>query len=80
MSDTKQNHSRRKFLSLGLLAGAGLVTGSASAQPVIESDEKVKMLTQDGKVVEVNKTLITKSSQKKQATKKDILRWIHPEK
>ncbi len=75
------NPSRRKFLSLGLLAGAGLITGEVSAQqPVIESGEKVKMLTKDGKLVEVDKAFITKNSSKKQATKKDVLGWIHPPK
>ena len=79
MSETKNNnHSRRKFLSLSLLAGAGLVAGKAEAQPVKESGGTVKMLTQDGKLVEVDKAVITQSATKKQASKKDVLRWIHP--
>jgi hypothetical protein len=74
------NPSRRKFLSFGLIAGAGLLTNVASAQGMTESGETVKMLTQDGKVVEVDKALLKKTSQKKTASKKDVLRWIHPEK
>jgi hypothetical protein len=32
MSDTpNKNHSRRKFLSLGLMAGAGLIAGESSS-------------------------------------------------
>ncbi len=53
---------------------------SAAAQPVTESGETVKMLTQDGKLVEVDKALLAQSSLKKQASKKDVLRWIHPAK
>jgi hypothetical protein len=81
MSDkVNKNHSRRKFLSLGFLAGAGLIAGDASAQPLKESGQKVKMLTQDGKLVEVDKALVEKVSSKKAASKKDVLTWIHPEK
>jgi len=73
MSDKNQN-SRRAFLSFSILAGAGLVAGKASAQPA-ESGETIKMLTKDGKLVEVDKALL---SGKRKATKKDILSWIHP--
>ncbi len=77
-STNNNNSSRRKFLSLGLLAGAGLITTSASASSLNESGETVKMLTRDGKLVEVDKALIVKSSSKKQASKKDVLGWINP--
>jgi len=81
MSDTpNKNHSRRKFLSLGLLAGAGLIASDAAAAPANKSDETVKMLTPDGKLVEVDKAVIAKSSSKKQASKKDVMKWIHPDK
>jgi len=81
MSDTtNKNHSRRKFLSISLLAGAGMVTGKAAAQPVTESGETVKLLTQDGKLVEVDKALLPQSSTNNQASKKDVLTWIHPAK
>lgn len=79
MADTPNNPTRRKFLSLGLLAGAGIVAGKANAQPVIESGEKIKMLTPEGKLVEVDKGALANAS-KKTASKKDVLRWIHPEK
>jgi hypothetical protein len=74
MNGNHQN-SRRKFLSLSIIAGAGLVAGKVSAQTAEESGEKIKMLTKDGKLVEVDKALLTR---KKQASKKDVLRWIHP--
>lgn len=74
MSDKNQN-SRRAFLSFSILAGAGLVAGKATAQPVEGSGETVKMLTKDGKLVEVDKALLSGT---RKATKKDILSWIHP--
>jgi hypothetical protein len=81
MAENNQNStSRRKFLSLGLLTGAGMVTGKLNAQAAIESGETVKMLTQDGKVVEVDKAMLPGADQHKQASKKDVLHWIHPEK
>ena len=42
----KENSSRRKFLSFGLLSGAGLVTQKVEAMaPGLVDDEKVTMLT-----------------------------------
>lgn len=79
MADNSNNPSRRRFLSLSILAGAGMIAGKADAQPEIETGEKIKMLTPDGKLVEVDKGALTKAT-KKPASKKDVLRWIHPEK
>ena len=80
MSELKsEHHSRRKFLSFGMLAGAGLLTGEVTGQTANESGETVKMLTQEGKLVEVDKALLPPPSLKKQASKKEVLRWIHPE-
>lgn len=79
MADNNNNPSRRRFLSLSLLAGAGMIAGKADAQSAIETGEKVKMLTPDGKLVEVDKGALAKAT-KKSASKKDVLRWIHPEK
>jgi hypothetical protein len=72
----KENSSRRKFLSFGLLSGAGLVTQKVEAMaPGLVEDEKVKMLTADGKLVEVSKSLIQQSSNGEKAKNKDILNW-----
>lgn len=79
MAENSNNPSRRKFLSLSLLAGAGMIAGKADAQTVTETGEKVKMLTPDGKLVEVDKGALAKAT-KKPASKKDVMRWIHPEK
>ena len=72
----KESSSRRKFLSFGLLSGAGLVTQKVEAMaPGLVDDEKVTMLTADGKLVEVSKSLIEQSSSKKKTKNKDILNW-----
>jgi hypothetical protein len=68
--------ARRKFLALGLLGGAGLFTAKATAMtPLSEEDEKVSMLTPDGKLVEVSKKILEKSTQRGKASNKDILNW-----
>lgn len=80
MAEPKHIHpSRRKFLSFGLLAGAGMLAGEASAQTSPKSGETVKMLTQDGRLVEVDKALLPPPSSKILASKKEVQTWIHPE-
>ena len=65
--------SRRDFLRKGLLAAA-----VASAVPITTqatpSGETVKMLTPDGKLVEVNKSVVAAAAKKK-ANNTDILEW-----
>ena len=78
MAESNNNPTRRKFLAFGLFAGAGMVAGKASAQPLQESGETVQMLTKEGKLVSVDKAMLP--PEKKQASKKDVLRWIHPHK
>jgi len=57
------NNSRRNFLKLGLLAGAGTIaTGALIAtgkNAAVESGEKIKVLTTSGEVMEVDKNLLT---------------------
>ncbi|MBI5917005.1 MAG: twin-arginine translocation signal domain-containing protein [Bacteroidetes bacterium] len=71
--------SRRKFLSLSLLGGASLAVGKATAQTVGPSGEKVKMLTPDGQLVEVDKNVLEKSSDRQKASNKAIFDWAKPE-
>lgn len=78
MSEDSNISSRRRFLSLSLVAGAGLIAGNANAQPITETGETVKMLTPEGKLVEIDKGAMTKAT-KKPATKRDVLGWIHPD-
>lgn len=72
----KDNSSRRKFLSFGLISGAALITTKVEAMaPGLADDEKVKMLTADGQLVEVSKSLLQQSSNGEKAKNKDILNW-----
>ena len=77
MSDEKK--SRRQFLLLGLLTGAaGSAAGQTGADP--SDGEKVKMLTPDGQLVEVDKAVLDQISKRKKASNKDILDWRQPPK
>ena len=77
MKKTSNNSSnRRKFLSLGLLGGAGLLSQKAAAMlPIAPEAEKVKMLTPDGKLVEIDKHVLDQVAEKKKAANSDILDW-----
>ncbi len=69
--DTAKN-SRRNFINKGFFMSAGIATG---LHPILEEKkEKVKMLTPDGKVVEVDSSHIIKKG--KGTRNKDILQWM----
>jgi hypothetical protein len=55
------NGSRRWFLTGGMLDS---------------KKEKIKMLTADGKLVEVDKAILEKAIQNKKATNKEIFDWM----
>lgn len=57
--------SRRKFLSL-----FGLTPNNSKG-------EKVKLLTADGKLMEVDKAVLEKIATKEKASKQDILAWMN---
>ncbi|MEI7735594.1 MAG: hypothetical protein WCI49_09005 [Ferruginibacter sp.] len=65
MGDTKKNQTRRGFLSIFLPAD------KTSAKP-----EMVKMLTADGKLVEVEKSVYDAVSTKQKVSNKEILNWM----
>ena len=70
--------SRRRFLSLGLLGGAGLLTQKVEAMTSVpEEEETVSMLTADGKLVQVSKKVFeqTKGVVKDKTRNEDILNW-----
>lgn len=62
----KSGTNRRNFLKLGLMssvtavAGASLVSNLASEKEIKTSGEKIRLLTPDGKIVEVDATNINK--------------------
>ncbi len=77
MSNSKnENPSRRKFLSFGFLGGASLLAGtSAKAQSPNLFEEKVKMLTPDGQLVEVDKHVLDAINDREKANNEAILSW-----
>ena len=65
-------NTRRNFINKGLHMSAGLLAGVEAILP--DSNEKVKMLTPDGKLVEVDRRYIRSS--KKNIKNKDIIDWV----
>jgi hypothetical protein len=76
MTDKKNSNTRRNFLGIGLAAGASLVTETTVAQVIKEATkgEPVKMLTADGRLVEVDPDVLASASRKK-VNNKEILEW-----
>lgn len=57
-----ENKSRRNFFSLLLSSN--------------RKDEKIKMLTADGKLVEVDKNVVAEAAKKQKSTNKEIFNWM----
>lgn len=77
MKNNKQSKSsRRSFLTLGLLGGASVIAPGLQAQvPETGDGEHVKLLTPDGKLVEVPREVIEQSRERKKVSNADILKW-----
>jgi hypothetical protein len=76
MSSQKKNN-RRKFLRSFLIAGTAL--GAVTPLNKISKQtnkEKIKMLTADGKLVEVDKSVIEKNADLKRASDKEVFDWM----
>jgi hypothetical protein len=66
-----EDKSRRWFLSLFLSGNED----ASSAKPPGDG-EKVKMLTAEGKLVEVDKRILDAATKKQKASNKQILTWM----
>jgi len=64
--------SRRAFLTLGLSNSESKKTTTEQNH---KGNEKVKMLTPDGRLVEIDKALLANKRNKKKTTNEDILDW-----
>ena len=73
MTTENKNQSRRKFISWGV-ASAALLTAVKFILPSKKKPETVKMLTQDGKLVEV--AIASLPPQKKKVTNDELKNWI----
>ncbi len=67
--------NRRDFLKKGLLAAAAVTAVPLAAEATPKATgETIKMLTPDGKLVEVSKAVVSKAPKKK-VNSKEILEW-----
>ncbi len=73
MTTENKNQSRRKFITWGV-ASAALFTAVKFILPSKKKRETVKMLTQDGKLVEVD--MASLPPQKKKITNDELQNWI----
>ena len=78
MMNKSEKHNRRKFLSLGLLGGAAILAAEAKAeslQPTTNDEETVMLLTPDGKLVKVKKSIVQGAKSGSKVSNQDILQW-----
>lgn len=73
MTTENKNQSRRKFITWGV-ASAALFTAVKFILPSKKKPETVKMLTQEGKLVEVD--IASLPPQKKKVTNDELKNWI----
>lgn len=53
-----------------------LITLLSGSEPSVSKPEMIKMLTPEGKVVEVEKSILIKATKNKKATNKEIYEWM----
>jgi spermidine/putrescine-binding protein len=75
----KKKNKRREFLALGLLAGAGALAGFKTGEFLSENGEKVRLITADGKVVEVDAKHLPLSNGKP-ISNAELQKWLENEK
>lgn len=71
-------NKRRNFLKIAVFAGATisfLSSFKGKSKPKIV--EKIKMLTPDGKLVEIDKSLIEKEITTSRVSNKEMLEWMN---
>ncbi len=78
MSEENKKQNRRKFITWGVVSAAALTAFRfviPSQVSKAKKKETVKMLTEDGKLVEVDVTAFH-SSTRKQVSNKELQNWI----
>jgi hypothetical protein len=68
--NTNKDKDRRGFFS-SLLSGK-----EKNPAPAKSNSEKVKMLTADGKLVEIDKAVLDEVTKKQKSTNKEIFDWM----
>jgi len=80
MNSQEENNkmkSRRNFLKTALIAGAAAGLFSPLRNSKKKPSEKVKMLTPDGRLVEIEKSAIKKEIISTRATDNEVLEWMN---
>jgi len=73
----KEKNNRRNFLKSILTVGSAIgFISPVNKKNKQESNDKIKMITADGKLVEVNKSVIEKNAGLKRASDKEGFDWI----
>jgi hypothetical protein len=77
MSNQNKKNDRRNFLRSMITAGTaiGLVT-PIRKKPTSQNSNKIKMLTAEGKLVEVDKSVLEKNASVKKASDKEVFEWM----
>lgn len=76
----EEKHNRRKFLSLGLLTGAGFLAGAEDAKTFASDRRKedtVMLLSSDGNLVEVKRSIVQKARSGNKISHQEILNWTN---
>ena len=80
MEERKNEQTRRAFftktvpVAIGILGVGGLL--AEACKPAVEDEEKVSVLTPDGKLVEVDKDIVDASVNRQKASSQDIFKWM----
>jgi hypothetical protein len=75
----KKDNPRRSFLKSAVAFGAGIGLFSLFGKKAkAQTSEKVKMLTPDGKLVEIDRSQIEKEVTPGRASNKEVMDWMKP--
>jgi hypothetical protein len=78
----KDQNKRRELLALGLIAGAGALAGNGIKKIIstVEGDQKVKMMTAKGELVEVDVRHLPKKWRQKPVSNAELKEWMEHKK
>jgi hypothetical protein len=68
--------SRREFLLKIFSNKTKSISGLASSTPDVEQTDKIKMLTPDGKLVEVDSQILKNCKKTSKVKNAEILKWV----
>lgn len=73
-----EKFNRRRFIKSAIIAG----TAAGIAAPLIPGSDQasasqVTMLTSDGKLVTINKSVLEQTTDQKKATEREVFEWMN---